>query len=113
VKEEHTLRKLPRNPFVTCRVTQVDDTRAAVYFYFAYFFKGVENPSELYTEIEKAARDEILLFKGALSHHHSVRKLRKEFLPRIMSGKSLEWQTTNKNAVDPDNILGCSNLAIE
>jgi len=113
VKEEHALRKLPGNPFVTCRVTQVYDTGAAVYFYFAYFFKGVENPSEVYAEIEKAARDEILLFGGALSHHHGVGKLRKEFLPRIMSGKSLEWQTTIKNAVDPDNILGCGNLAIE
>jgi hypothetical protein len=30
-----------------------------------------------------------------------------------MSGKSLEWQKKMKNAVDPDNIFDCGNLAIE
>jgi alkyldihydroxyacetonephosphate synthase len=54
-----------------------------------------------------------LLCGGALFHHHGVGKLRKEFLPRIMSGKSLEWQKKFKNAVSPDKILGCGNLAVE
>jgi alkyldihydroxyacetonephosphate synthase len=67
----------------------------------------------VYAEIEKAARHEILLCGGALSHHHGAGKLRQEFLPRIMSGKSLEWQKKIKNAVDLNNIFGCDNLAIE
>jgi alkyldihydroxyacetonephosphate synthase len=113
VNEEHTIRKLPGNPFVSCRVTQVYDTGAAVYFYFAYFCKGVENPSEAYAEIEKAARDEILLCGGALSHHHGVGKLRKEFLPRIMTCETLDWLRKIKGAVDPDNIFGSSNLVSE
>lgn len=50
VHEEHSLRKLPGKPFLTCRITQVYDTGCVVYFYFAYFFKGVQNPSEMYAE---------------------------------------------------------------
>lgn len=110
VHREHDIRKLPGKPFVTCRVTQVYDTGCAVYFYFAYFFKGVENPSWVYAEIEKAARDEILLCGGSLSHHHGVGKLRKEFLPRIMSEEELDWRTQMKHALDPDNIFGCGNV---
>ncbi|TAQ84945.1 hypothetical protein B7494_g6733 [Chlorociboria aeruginascens] len=110
VHKEHGLRKLPGKPFVTCRVTQVYDTGAAVYFYFAYFFEGVEKPSEVYAEIEAAARDEILLCGGALSHHHGIGKLRNQFLPRIMSPGALEWNQRVKEAVDPKNIFGCGNL---
>lgn len=109
VHEEHGARKLPGKPFVTCRVTQVYDTGCAVYFYFAYFFKGVNNPSQVYAEIEKAARDEILLCGGSLSHHHGVGKLRKGFLPRIMSAEVMEWRKNIKQAVDPSNVFGCGN----
>lgn len=110
VHYEHKLRKLPGKPFVTCRVTQVYDTGCAVYFYFAYFFQGVQNPSTVYAEIEQAARDEILLSGGSLSHHHGVGKLRKTFLPRIMSEQALEWRKNMKYAFDPDNIFGCGNV---
>jgi alkyldihydroxyacetonephosphate synthase len=109
VHEEHSARKLPGKPFVTCRVTQVYDTGCAVYFYFAYFFKGVSNPSQVYAEIEKAARDEILLSGGSLSHHHGVGKLRKGFLPRIMSTEAIEWRKNIKQAIDPNNVFGCGN----
>src|SRR5271170_8137888 len=64
VTEEHRKRKLPGNPFITCRVTQLYDTGVCVYFYFAYCFKGVNNPAEVYLEIEDAARDEILKAGG-------------------------------------------------
>jgi alkyldihydroxyacetonephosphate synthase len=65
VKEEHALRRPPG----THSSLAGSHTGAAVYFYFAYLCKGVENPPEVYAEIEKAARDEILLCGGALSHH--------------------------------------------
>lgn len=110
VHQEHRDRKLPGKPFVTCRVTQVYDTGCAVYFYFAYFFQGVENPSEVYAGIEKAAREEILLCGGSLSHHHGVGKLRKEFLPQIMSEEALVWRRKMKNALDPGNIFGVGNV---
>jgi alkyldihydroxyacetonephosphate synthase len=110
VHEEHAARNLPGKPFVTCRVTQVYDTGVAVYFYFAYYYKGVPNPSEIYAEIEAAARDEILRCGGSLSHHHGVGKLRKKFLPEIMSPAALAWNQHAKQAVDPQNVFGCGNL---
>lgn len=110
VHAEHAARKLPGLPFVTCRVSQVYDTGVAIYFYFAAFFKGVENPSDVYAEIEEAARDEILRAGGSLSHHHGVGKLRKGFLPRVMSPTALEWNRHAKQAIDPKNVFGCGNL---
>ena len=45
--QEHAKRGLPGQPFITCRVTQLYDSGVCVYFYFAYYFKGVENPKML------------------------------------------------------------------
>ena len=110
VLEEHTKRKLPGAPFITCRITQLYDTGVCVYFYFAFHFKGVANPSEVYAEIEEAARDEILKAGGSLSHHHGIGKLRRKFMPRIMSGPALQWINDLKRSVDPGNVFGCGNL---
>jgi alkyldihydroxyacetonephosphate synthase len=51
IREEHAKRGLPGAPFVTCRVTQLYPTGVCVYFYFAYYFKNVENPSQVFAEI--------------------------------------------------------------
>jgi alkyldihydroxyacetonephosphate synthase len=110
VTEEHRKRKLTGKPFITCRITQLYDTGVCVYFYFAYYFKGVENPTEIYLEIEDAARDEILKAGGSLSHHHGIGKLRRKFMPRIMSAPSLEWIADIKRSIDPTNVFGCGNL---
>ena len=110
IYEEHEKHKLPGAPFITCRITQLYDTGVCVYFYFAFYFKGVENPSEVYAEIEAAARDEILKAGGSLSHHHGIGKLRRKFLPRIMSAPALQWIADVKHSVDPGNIFGCGNL---
>jgi alkyldihydroxyacetonephosphate synthase len=107
--EEHAKRGLPGRPFVTCRVTQLYATGACVYFYFAFHHKGVERPSEVYAELERAARQEILRSGGSLSHHHGVGKLRARFLPEIMSPAALEWRRGLKRAVDPDNVFGAAN----
>lgn len=110
VREEHAKRKLPGAPFITCRITQLYDTGVCVYFYFAFYFKGVPNPSEVYAEIEEAARDEILKAGGSLSHHHGIGKLRRKFMPRIMSGPSLQWIADLKRSVDPANVFGSGNF---
>ncbi len=107
--EEHQKRGLPGKPFVTCRITQIYPTGVCVYFYFAYYHKGVDHPSEVYAELERAARDEILRSGGSLSHHHGVGKLRQSFLPDILSPAALEWTRAVKRAVDPQNIFGCGN----
>ncbi len=111
--EEYARRALPGKPFVSARVTQVYQTGVCIYFYFAFYHKGVERPSQVFTELERIARDEILRSGGSLSHHHGVGKLRRSFLPRIMSATALEWSAEVKRAIDPTNIFGAGNQMLE
>ena len=112
IREEHAERGLPGVPFISCRVTQLYDTGVCVYFYFAYHYKGIDRPSEVYAEMERAARDEVLRSGGSLSHHHGIGKLREEFLPEIMSAPMLEWSRRIKRAVDPHNVFGSANHGV-
>jgi alkyldihydroxyacetonephosphate synthase len=107
--EEHSKRKLPGKPFISCRVTQVYPTGVCIYFYFAYYFKGVDNPSEVFNEMEHAAREEVLKSGGSLSHHHGIGKIRRDFLPQVLSPGMLNWQRQIKKAVDPANVFGAGN----
>ncbi|PKL80118.1 MAG: oxidase [Candidatus Melainabacteria bacterium HGW-Melainabacteria-1] len=107
---EHKRLGLPGKPFVTCRVTQIYDTGACVYFYLGISYKGVEQPTQIFNQLENAARDEILSSGGSLSHHHGIGKLRQHFLPEIMSETMLDWNRRLKQAVDPENIFGVGNL---
>jgi alkyldihydroxyacetonephosphate synthase len=109
VTEEHAARKLPGTPFISVRVTQLYEAGACLYFYFAFYYKGVEHPSEVFAELERAARDEILKNGGSLSHHHGIGKLRASFLPRVFTPAALAWRERVKHALDPDNVLGCGN----
>ncbi len=109
IHEECAQRGVPGTPFVTCRVTQTYETGVCVYFYFAFYFKGVERPSHVFAEIERAARDEVLRSGGSLSHHHGIGKIRRDFLPRVASPATLEWSRLIKTAVDPTNIFGAGN----
>ena len=112
ILEEHRKRNLPGNPYVSARVTQVYETGVCIYFYLAFYYKGVENPSEVYAEIEQAARDEILRSGGSLSHHHGIGKLRQRFLPDIMSPTALKWIQQTKLAIDPNNVFGSGNQLV-
>jgi alkyldihydroxyacetonephosphate synthase len=109
VQQEHHARALPGDPFISARITQVYPTGVCVYFYFAIYYKGVDNPSEVYAELERAARDEILRSGGSLSHHHGIGKLREQFLPRIASPGTLAWRDALKQAVDPSDVFGIGN----
>ena len=113
IHEEHAARGLPGVPFISCRVTQLYDTGVCIYFYFAYYYKGVDRPSEVFAEIEHAARDEVLRSGGSLSHHHGIGKLREGFLPEIMSAPMLEWSRQIKRAVDPQNVFGSANCGVD
>jgi alkyldihydroxyacetonephosphate synthase len=110
IQDEHSLRKLPGKPFVTCRVTQVYETGVAVYFYFAYCFLGVEEPDTVFGEVERAARQEILECGGALSHHHGVGSLRRGFLGTVLGDEGVSLRRGLKEAVDPKRIFGVGNL---
>jgi alkyldihydroxyacetonephosphate synthase len=107
--QEHTKRGLPGKPYVSARVTQLYDTGVCVYFYFAFVGRDVPNASEVYAQIERSAREEILRSGGSLSHHHGVGKLRQRFLPAIFSPTALAWRDAAKRAIDPDNVFGCGN----
>jgi alkyldihydroxyacetonephosphate synthase len=109
LQEEYSRRGLPGKPFVTARVTQVYRTGVCIYFYFGFYYKGIPNPQEVYLELENIARDEILKCGGSLSHHHGVGKLRRAFLPRIMSPTTLQWKRDLKKTLDPQNIFGAGN----
>lgn len=109
VHAEHAARGLPGKPFISVRVTQLYETGVCLYFYFAFYYKGVEQPSEAFAELERAARDEILKQGGSLSHHHGIGKLRARFLPRVFTPAALAWRERLKQALDPENVLGCGN----
>jgi len=109
LRAEHARHRLPGQPFLTCRITQLYDTGVCVYFYYGFYFKGVEQPSEVYAEIERAARDEVLRCGGSLSHHHGVGKIRQGFLSRIASPGVATWGREIKAAVDPTNVFGAAN----
>jgi alkyldihydroxyacetonephosphate synthase len=107
--EEYAARKLPGNPFTTCRITQLYQTGVAVYFYFGFHHTGVEHPAAVYAELEHAARDEILRSGGSLSHHHGIGKIRRDYLPRVFSPTTLQWAADVKRAIDPANTFGIAN----
>src|SRR5438309_3783798 len=107
--DEYAARGLPGTPFISCRVTQLYQTGVAIYFYFGFFHRGVDHPTEVYAELENAARDEILRSGGSLSHHHGVGKIRQRFLSRVFSPAALAWSSEVKRAVDPGNLFGIAN----
>src|SRR5262249_3193970 len=67
--QEHAKRGLPGKPFVSARVTQLYDTGVCVYFYFAFYHRGVEDASEVYAELERAAPQALLRTRASPSHH--------------------------------------------
>ncbi|MEO7359498.1 MAG: FAD-binding oxidoreductase [Gemmatimonadaceae bacterium] len=97
---------LPGRPFITARITQLYDSGVAVYFYLGVHHGTKEHPIEAYAVLETAARDEILKSGGSLSHHHGVGKLRRDFLPRVLSPAALAWSNGIKQAVDPQHLFG-------
>jgi alkyldihydroxyacetonephosphate synthase len=105
ILKSHRDRGLPGNPFVSCRVTQVYETGCCVYFYMAFYARGVEDPVGAYHEIESEAREEVLAAGGSISHHHGVGKLRLPFVPEIMSPAMVEWRERLKAALDPEGVF--------
>lgn len=109
VYAEHAALNLPGRPFLSWRLTQAYHGSACLYFYLGFYYKGVPEPSQAYSHIEHAAREAILASGGTLSHHHGIGKLRRDFLPAIMSAPALALSQALKQAIDPDKVLVCGN----
>jgi len=97
-------------PFVSCRVTQLYDTGACVYFYFGFVWVGLKDVVHTFDKIESEARDEILKYGGSLSHHHGVGKLRKQWMEQTVSNTGMGILRGIKQTMDPKNIFGNGNL---
>jgi len=91
-------------------VTQVYDTGAVVYVYFGFLYQGLPDPVAVYSQIEDAARDEIMKYGGSISHHHGVGKLRKKFMPRSVGTTGIEILKGLKQTIDPNNVFATGNL---
>jgi alkyldihydroxyacetonephosphate synthase len=98
------------NIFVTCRVTQVYDVGACVYFYFGFGFKGLPNAIDKFNHVEHSARDEIMKHGGSISHHHGIGKHRKDFMERQITPLGVSTLRGIKNLMDPKNIFANGNL---
>lgn len=107
--KEHQSRALPGLPLVCCRVTQVYDQGVCVYFYFCMSTSGVLDPSDVFGEIEHAAREEILQNGGSLSHHHGIGKVRASFMGKVNSHSLQKVFVGIKESFDPANVFGARN----
>lgn len=105
IYDAHDEHNLPGRPFVSCRVTQVYDTGCCIYFYMAFYSRGVEDAVGAYHEIEAEARREILECGGSISHHHGVGKLRLPFVNDIMSPAMVAWREQMKSALDSQGVF--------
>jgi alkyldihydroxyacetonephosphate synthase len=97
-------------PLVSCRVTQLYDTGACVYFYFGFVWTGLKDPLGTFSRIEHNARDEILKMGGSLSHHHGVGKHRSSWLGDAISEPGMIVLEGIKRTLDPTNVFGAGNL---
>lgn len=110
IENECEKKGVVRKPFVSFRVTQLYDTGAAIYVYFGFLYKDLADPVQAYSDIEDAAREEILKNGGCISHHHGVGKLRKKFLKDSVGETGIHILKGVKKQVDPNNIFGNGNL---
>ncbi|KAI6176913.1 Alkylglycerone-phosphate synthase [Aphelenchoides bicaudatus] len=94
----------------SCRVTQVYDAGACIYFYFGFNGRGLKNALEVYDKIEIAARNEIISCGGSISHHHGVGKLRKRWLQDTISPVGVNILQSVKRELDPNNVFASNNL---
>jgi len=111
VRAEHRKLRLPGQPFLSCRLTQLYDEGGVLYMYLAVCTAGLtdERSLEAFEHLEHTARQAILDAGGCLSHHHGIGKLRAEMLPRTQAPLMAAAFRGLKSAVDPENVLGAAN----
>lgn len=105
----HKEHNLPGKPFFTSRISKVYHTGVCMYNTIAMCYDGVENPEDVFTEIEHIMRENFIANGGSISHHHGVGKLRKDFMSNTISEGSVEMIKGIKKNQDPHNIFGVNN----
>lgn len=99
-----------KQPLVCFRVTQVYETGACIYVYFGINYDGVNNPLEVFDQVEKVAVNTLLEMGASLSHHHGIGKHRQAWLARAISQPALTGIKAVKEAVDPKNLFCSGNI---
>ena len=107
--KQHKKFQLPGKPFFSYRITQLYHSSVCIYFMVGLYGKGKKNPENIYAKVEKSLRQVILSHGGALSHHHGVGKLRKEFMNQVLNQDSQRLLKGIKQSLDPKNIFGIRN----
>jgi alkyldihydroxyacetonephosphate synthase len=110
--EQHKKYGLPGKAYISYRITQTYHSGVCIYFMYSIYYKGVENPADVFGEIEHSLRETIIEHGGSISHHHGVGKLRKDFMKDTLSEDSIEWLKNIKKSVDPQNVFGIRNNSL-
>jgi len=109
LKELHKKHNLPGSFLFGSRLSKVYHSGACMYNTIAMSFKGIEHPEKVFGEIEHELRKTIIENGGSISHHHGVGKLRKDFIPDMISKGSVQLVKDLKNSQDPTNVFGVAN----
>lgn len=109
IVELHKEYNLPGKPYISYRIPQIYHTGVCIYFMLGMSVKGVDSPEEKFSKIEHSLRETIIKHGGSISHHHGVGKLRKDFIPNMLSKTSIDLIKEMKRAHDPSNVFGSSN----
>ena len=100
---------LPGKPYISYRIPQIYHTGVCIYFMLGMSVKGVKDPEEKFSKIELSLRGTIIKHGGSISHHHGVGKLRKDFIPDMLSKTSIQLIKEMKQSHDPSNVFGSRN----
>ncbi len=100
---------LPGKPLICVRITQIYHTGVCMYFTYLISCRNVSQPAKVFSKIEHALRETILINGGSISHHHGVGKLRKDFMFQVLSQDTIKMLQKFKQSIDPQNIFGISN----
>ena len=109
IVELHKQYNLPGKPYISYRIPQIYHTGVCIYFMLGMSVKGVDKPEEKFSEVEHSLRATIIKHGGSISHHHGVGKLRKDFIPDMLSKTSIDLIREMKQTHDPSNVFGSSN----
>lgn len=106
---EYATLNIQAKPYISYRIPQIYHTGVCIYFMFGIYTEGLPHPEDAFSDLEHKIRQTIVENGGSISHHHGVGKLRKDFLPLIMSKHSRDVVRGIKQATDPTNVFGIRN----